>query len=66
LTLFGWLWLVLICCEKKVLLAGWWLVLVWYERKILLVGCSEQSDQNHLVGRGGRSWRGGRVGLPYV
>jgi len=25
-TLFGWLWLVLICCERKVLLAAWWLV----------------------------------------
>jgi len=25
-TLFGWLWLVLIRCERKVLLAGWWLV----------------------------------------
>jgi hypothetical protein len=22
----GW-WLVLICCERKILLAGWWLVL---------------------------------------
>ena len=27
-TLFGWLWLVLICCERKILLASWWLVLV--------------------------------------
>jgi len=29
-TLFGWLWLVLICYERKILLAGcdWWPVLV--------------------------------------
>jgi hypothetical protein len=33
---FGW-WLVLICCERKVLLAGcWWLVCS--ERKVLLAG----------------------------
>jgi len=32
----GW-WLVLICCERKVLLASWWLVLIWCERKILLL-----------------------------
>jgi len=32
--------LVLICCEKKVLLDGWRLVLVWCVRKILLAGCS--------------------------
>jgi ribonuclease HI len=33
---FGW-WLVLICCERKVLLAGcWWLVCS--ERKLLLAG----------------------------
>jgi hypothetical protein len=30
-------WLVLICCERKVLLAGW-LMLVCYERKTLLTG----------------------------
>jgi len=24
--LFGWLWLVLIFCERKILLAGWWLM----------------------------------------
>ena len=36
-------WLVLICCERKLLLVGWWLVLVWYERKILLASYSEQS-----------------------
>jgi hypothetical protein len=30
-------WLVLICCERKVLLAGcWWLVC--FERKVLLAG----------------------------
>jgi len=34
------MWLVLICCERKILLAGWWLMLVWCERKILLAGCS--------------------------
>jgi len=27
---------VLICCEKKVLLADWWLILIWCERKTLL------------------------------
>jgi hypothetical protein len=33
---FGW-WLVLICAERKVLLAGcWWLV--YSERKVLLAG----------------------------
>jgi hypothetical protein len=33
---FGW-WLVMICAERKVLLAGcWWLV--YFERKVLLVG----------------------------
>ena len=31
-------WLCLICNERKVLLTGWWLVLIWYKRKILLVG----------------------------
>jgi len=40
--LLGWSWVVLIYCERKVLLAGWWLVLVWCERKILLADCSEQ------------------------
>jgi len=35
--MFGWLWLMLICCERKVLLAGWWLVLIWCERKALLL-----------------------------
>jgi hypothetical protein len=33
----GW-WLVLICCERKILLASWWLVLNWCERKALPVG----------------------------
>jgi len=37
-------WLVLICCEKKILLAGWWLVLIWYKKKTLLAGCSEQTE----------------------
>jgi hypothetical protein len=33
---FGW-WLMLICCERKVLLAGcWWLICS--ERKVLLAG----------------------------
>jgi hypothetical protein len=42
ISLFVWLvadgwWLVLICCERKVLLAGcWWLVCS--ERKVLLAG----------------------------
>jgi len=36
LCLAGW-WLVLICCERKVLLAGWWLVLIWCERKAMLL-----------------------------
>ena len=35
--MFGWLWLMLICCERKVLLDGWWLVLIWCERKALLL-----------------------------
>jgi len=26
-------WLVLICCERKLLMVGWWLLLVWCERK---------------------------------
>jgi len=28
-------WLVLICCEKKILLAGWWLVLIWCEKNTI-------------------------------
>ena len=32
----GW-WLVLICCERKILLGVWWLVLIWCERKALLL-----------------------------
>jgi len=28
---------VLICCEKKILLASWWLVLIWCDRKALLL-----------------------------
>ena len=43
----GWR-LVLINCERKILLAGWWLVLGWCERKILLTSCSEQSGLVHL------------------
>ena len=39
----GW-WLVLICCERKILLSRWWLLLVWCVRKTLLAGCSEKSD----------------------
>ena len=36
-------WLVLIFCERKILLAEycWWLVLILCEKKILLAGCSE-------------------------
>jgi len=30
----GW-WLVLVCCERKLLLAGWWLVLVWWEKNTI-------------------------------
>ena len=37
ITLFVWLWLVLICYDRKVLWTGWWLVLIWCKRKILLV-----------------------------
>jgi hypothetical protein len=33
---FGW-WLVLICSEKKVLLAGCWWLVCW-ERKVLMAG----------------------------
>ena len=29
--------IILICCERKILLVGWWLVLIWCERKILLL-----------------------------
>ena len=43
-ALFGWLWLVLICYKRKILLTswwlvltGWWLVLIWCERKALLL-----------------------------
>ena len=34
-------WLMLIYCERKVLLAGcgWWLMLICCERKVLLAGC---------------------------
>jgi len=46
-TLFAVLWLMLICCESKVLLAGGWL-LVWCERKTLLADCSELSDNEYL------------------
>jgi len=38
---------VLVCCERKLLLAGWWLVLIWCERKILLVGW-RSSQQNRV------------------
>jgi hypothetical protein len=27
------LWLVLICCERKVLLTAWWLMLIWCDKK---------------------------------
>jgi hypothetical protein len=37
ITLFVWLWLVLIYYKRKILLIGWWLVLIWCKRKILLV-----------------------------
>jgi len=48
----GWCrWLVLIFCERKILLAGscWWLVLVSCERKILLAGCSEDEANRVIV-----------------
>ena len=32
--------IILICCERKILLVGWWLVLIWCERKILLLVAS--------------------------
>jgi len=38
---------VLVCCERKLLLADWWLVLVWCEKKILLVGW-RSSQQNRV------------------
>ena len=44
----GW-WLVLICYERKVLLAVWWLVLIWYERKELLAG--KPSEQCYGISR---------------
>jgi len=42
-------WLVLVCCERKLLLAGggWWLMLVWCERKILLAGAGA-GQQNRV------------------
>jgi len=40
--------LVLICCERKVLLTGWWLVLIWCERKTMLAGWLT-SQQNRLT-----------------
>ena len=35
---YAW-WLVLICCERKVLLVGWcwWLMLIWCERRWLML-----------------------------
>ena len=33
--------MVLIYCERKILLVGWWLVLIWYERKVLLLVASK-------------------------
>ena len=36
----SWMWLMLICYEKKVSLTGWWLVLIWCERKTLLLVAS--------------------------
>jgi len=32
--------IILIGCERKILLVGWWLVLIWCERKILLLVAS--------------------------
>ena len=37
LAIYG-LWLVLICCERKVLLTDWWLMLIWCDKKIILAG----------------------------
>jgi len=52
-ALFG--WLVLICCERKVLLAGWWLVLIWCEKKTLLLVANRTerhySDVYRAIGR---------------
>ena len=53
----GWCWwLVLIFCERKVLLAGW-LVLILCEREIPLAGCSED-EANRVIGsaRGLTNW----------
>ena len=41
-------WLVLICCERKVLLAGWWLVLIWCERKALLLLVASRTGTRHF------------------
>ena len=43
----GW-WLMLICCEKKLLLTDWWLVLIWCERKILLTDWWS-NQQNRVI-----------------
>jgi hypothetical protein len=32
------MWLVLICAERKTLLIGWWRVLIYSQRKILAGG----------------------------
>ena len=36
--LFGWLWLVLIYCDRKIVLVDWWLLLIWCVREKILVG----------------------------
>jgi hypothetical protein len=41
----GW-WLMLIYCERKLLMVGWWLVL-WYMRKVLMV--DKQGKQSDIV-----------------
>lgn len=43
----------LICYQRKILLASWWLILIWCERKILLVDwlISQANRVNILVGR---------------
>lgn len=43
----------LICYQRKILLASWWLILIWCERKILLTDwlTSQANRVNVLVGR---------------
>ena len=50
----------LICCQRKILLAvGWWLMLIWYEKKILLAGwlTSQLNRAMHQAHAAGEFWK---------